>query len=448
MTNTYQRPSGAYSGDANLNNRTKYQNDASAEPKVPISSSKMDGDFNYIIDALNEVTEAKGSRASIDERMNVSLNADGTLKLSVAGALDDWLVHDVTSLARVSDNSISMSGNQTGIYTAGRRVKLTVSGADIVASVASSSYSASTTTVVLVGLVNSAGASAIVSTTPSSVSYSPLTSGKMGNTQRVFDELKVRAAAGVLRLNDTGGSGKEFGLRSNGGVLEIVENTGTEESPTYTVRASIGSSGLTIADDAVTLAKLAHGTAGKVIGFNGSGEPAEVDSIPAASVTASSLAADVLSGQTAITSLEDTDVFTVGDTTNSYAPRKISVANVKAGLAPSASTDLAGIVELATTTEAETATDTDRAVTPAGVKSYVDNRLETLGGIGALVFAGYAITPSEVNYGDTESGSNLYPMAGAGGRESSALSGTWKCLGYIPISGTNGNRGTLWIRIS
>lgn len=54
------------------------------------------------------------------------------------------------------------------------------------------------------------------------------------------------------------------------------------------------------------------------------------------------------------------------------------------GSPPDASESVKGIVELATTTEATTGTDTVRAVTPAGVKAAVDAMKATiLGGAGA-----------------------------------------------------------------
>jgi hypothetical protein len=52
-TQFYKRPSAAYAGEAGLPNRTKYNNDSTASPRVPISSTKLDGDINYLIDAVN-----------------------------------------------------------------------------------------------------------------------------------------------------------------------------------------------------------------------------------------------------------------------------------------------------------------------------------------------------------------------------------------------------------
>ena len=70
MSNKYQRPEGAYAGAAG-DNRTKYQDDAAAVPKRSISSLKVDGDLNYILDALNEtwdqLTAASFSTALPDQ---------------------------------------------------------------------------------------------------------------------------------------------------------------------------------------------------------------------------------------------------------------------------------------------------------------------------------------------------------------------------------------------
>ena len=49
-----------------------------------------------------------------------------------------------------------------------------------------------------------------------------------------------------------------------------------------------------------------------------------------------------------------------------------AVSGTNTGDEPAASTTVAGIVELATTTEAATGTDTTRATTPAGVKAALD----------------------------------------------------------------------------
>jgi len=53
----------------------------------------------------------------------------------------------------------------------------------------------------------------------------------------------------LWRFKDTGGGGVEWGIRSDGGNLEIVENTGTEGSPTWTVRGAFTSNGPTSSPD-------------------------------------------------------------------------------------------------------------------------------------------------------------------------------------------------------
>ena len=49
----FQRPTFAYPGQANLTNTTKYQ--TASDTGAPISSVAVDGDFNYIIDSLNDL---------------------------------------------------------------------------------------------------------------------------------------------------------------------------------------------------------------------------------------------------------------------------------------------------------------------------------------------------------------------------------------------------------
>ncbi len=58
MGTKYQRPASTYAGASAVANRTKYQADSAAVPKVKISASKVDGDVNYVVDALNELDDA------------------------------------------------------------------------------------------------------------------------------------------------------------------------------------------------------------------------------------------------------------------------------------------------------------------------------------------------------------------------------------------------------
>lgn len=53
----FQRPINEYTGSDDLLYRDKYQQDSKSVPKIAISSAKMDGDFNYVVDAINTLDE-------------------------------------------------------------------------------------------------------------------------------------------------------------------------------------------------------------------------------------------------------------------------------------------------------------------------------------------------------------------------------------------------------
>ena len=59
---------------------------------------------------------------------------------------------------------------------------------------------------------------------------------------------KLDGDALLLRFKDTGASGEEWAIRSDGGTFEIVKNTGTEGSPTWTVQTSIDVNALRVGD--------------------------------------------------------------------------------------------------------------------------------------------------------------------------------------------------------
>jgi hypothetical protein len=65
-TQHYKRPANVYTGETGLPNRTKYFSDSTASPKRPISSEKVDGDFNYLIDAINEIYDTAVSGVVAD----------------------------------------------------------------------------------------------------------------------------------------------------------------------------------------------------------------------------------------------------------------------------------------------------------------------------------------------------------------------------------------------
>ena len=237
----YQRPVGAYSGNGGLSNRNKYQADSSAQPKVAISSTKMDGDFNYILDALNEIDTASGTRDSIAERLSVVLNDDGTLKSSIVANIDDWVLDKApSSFTRVNDMTITFNGNGLELYTKHRRVRLIEEGLPVFASISNATYSAGVTTLTLADIVNGSGEPCVIETAPTSIAYAPISTGSLGNTPLRFDQLAIG----------------EYALQFNGDDLEIIQNVGVEGAPNWQVRARVTSSGFYLNDGSVTNAKI------------------------------------------------------------------------------------------------------------------------------------------------------------------------------------------------
>lgn len=240
MSIKYQRPTDGYSGSAGLANTTKYQDDAAAVPKVAISSSKIDGDFNYVMDALNEIDQASGSRNSINERLNTSLNADGTVKASVVATMDDWAPLSGVNLNRTGQYTLTVSGDRTGLLHSGRRVRLSWPGQVYYASIHSSQFDGQDTVLELKNLTSATGQSVVISTTPSSIDYSPLAADAASSVPQDFNTLHLNGSTGTVIFNNT------FGLRQQANSLAFVENTGTVNSPAWQVRGQISSDGVDI----------------------------------------------------------------------------------------------------------------------------------------------------------------------------------------------------------
>ncbi|MBP7529302.1 MAG: LamG domain-containing protein [Syntrophorhabdaceae bacterium] len=59
---------------------------------------------------------------------------------------------------------------------------------------------------------------------------------------------KLNGNALLLRFRDSGASGEEWAIRSDGGNFEVVKNTGTEGSPTWTVQVRIDVNALRVGD--------------------------------------------------------------------------------------------------------------------------------------------------------------------------------------------------------
>lgn len=263
MTTKYQRPLGSYSGESSLKYRDKYQIDAAAQPKISISSSKMDGDINYLIDALNDINQAAGVQASIAQRLNVSLNDDGSLKASPSTVLNDWINHELFALTRIDNSTFTCAGDYTTIYTENRRVKLFDGNRIYFADVESSHFIDGITEVNLLDIVNENGEISILTTEFSGVAYSPIIPGAIGNAVKRFKDLdtqnlEIKSDSAVIILNDTSVLGKMYGLRSSDSCFEIVENTGSETTPVWIVRCKIDDNGIVITDGAITTSKISE----------------------------------------------------------------------------------------------------------------------------------------------------------------------------------------------
>lgn len=271
---TFQRPSGAHSGADGLANRTKFQNDAAAEPKIAISSTSMDGEFNYILDALNSINAARGTTESIDARIGNILNSDGTLRASLTASLDDWSVHNAENLQRINGTSIRIEGNETGRYTIGRRVRLLENGSALYADVASATFS-TFTTVQFINLVSNLGAATTLATHPTQIATAPTITGPTGNATRVQDLLQI---------------GTEFRFIPQNNNLLLQQNTGDTNTPVWSAVTAFDTAGINLNNNSIGLNKLARvGEIGQVLMSNGTGADANfqtLNGVPTGSVQA------------------------------------------------------------------------------------------------------------------------------------------------------------------
>ena len=129
---------------------------------------------------------------------------------------------------------------------------------------------------------------------------------------------------------------------------------------------------------------------------------------------------------------------------------------------PDASTTAQGIVQLSSavnstsTTLAATASAVKEAYDLAASKAAASHSHSYLGydigynNVGSLCFAYRQTGAYALNPGSTVAGSELYPSSvstDSGGRHSTALLGTWRCLGFA-TGAAQSQRITLWQRIS
>ena len=102
-----------------------------------------------------EIVNARGTKINLDQRLDVALNEDGTLKASTSLNPSQWANLTGQTFAFVSATSFTVSGSQTDIYRATRRLKINHTASTVYSGVVSSSFDAGTnrTTVTILDAV-------------------------------------------------------------------------------------------------------------------------------------------------------------------------------------------------------------------------------------------------------------------------------------------------------
>ncbi len=93
-----------------------------------------------------EVTAGRGTQSSLAARLAAALNGDGSIKLST---LNNKWINNNDAPTFISTTSFSVPGDKTQMYIPGAQLRLTAAGNYIYAPVASRSFGAGVTTVVI-----------------------------------------------------------------------------------------------------------------------------------------------------------------------------------------------------------------------------------------------------------------------------------------------------------
>lgn len=117
-TRFFNRPTSTYAGEVGLTNRTKYQDDSSASPRVPISSAKIDGDINYVIDAVNTLYDTAVSGVVADNSVTDAKLRDSS-GLSVIGRSANSTGNPGDIVAANDGEVLRRSGTSLGFGTVG-----------------------------------------------------------------------------------------------------------------------------------------------------------------------------------------------------------------------------------------------------------------------------------------------------------------------------------------
>ena len=243
-TKFFNRPTSSYTGEAGLTNRTKYQDDSAASPRVPISSQKMDGDLNYLVDAVNTLYDT-----------------------AVSGSLPDGSVTN----AKLRDS--------TGLSVIGRTANSTGDPADIIAASDGEVLRRSGTSIGF-GQIATGGIVDLA-----------ITTAKIADTNVTFAKIQ-NVNTSTLLGRSTSGAGAVESL-TLGGALSIssgvLATTAASDTATGTVELATAAEVATATDTARVAplsAMVAHpGMAKAWVNFNGTGTPAIRGQYNVASIT-------------------------------------------------------------------------------------------------------------------------------------------------------------------
>ena len=88
---------------------------------------------------IKDLKLATGSKANLHERINVSINPDGTLKQDLEENMTEWIDSGL-SPTYVADNEFEVTGDQTDIFAVNRKIKATLDSSLVYSAVKSSNY--------------------------------------------------------------------------------------------------------------------------------------------------------------------------------------------------------------------------------------------------------------------------------------------------------------------
>lgn len=161
------------------------------------------GESGWVEDVLGttlgeEIVNARGTKPSVAQRLDVALNEDGTLKASTTLNPSQWFLPSLT-FTYISTTSFRVNGDQTDIYKAARRLKINLSASTVYSEVVSASYSSPNTTVQVLD--------AVLSATLVSVEHSlhlPDWDGKSAISPRMAGNYKIKSVSAdyTTTLND------------------------------------------------------------------------------------------------------------------------------------------------------------------------------------------------------------------------------------------------------